>query len=212
MKNTDNIEITRFEVGSIATNMYLVSNGTDGVIIDPGFEQGETDNLINKVKKKCTSIKAVLLTHGHYDHISGLPYLIQKIACDIYIHRADNDKLSDPGKSGAIHFFTETRSPIKANRFLNDGQILKLLGREFIIIHTPGHTKGSVSISLRKHLFCGDTLFRDGIGRTDFYDGDYNDEIESIKQKILTLPPETQILPGHGPSTTVRRESKYFLD
>ena len=212
LKTTDKLQIIRYVVGPIETNMYLVHNEKEGIIIDPGFSREETEGLVNDILKKCKKISAIMLTHGHYDHISGLPFLRSKIDARIYCHKEDTDKLTDIEKNGAAQFFSNVPPGIKADNPVNDGQMLNFIGNTFTIIHTPGHTMGSVSIHLNDALFCGDTIFRDGIGRTDLYDGDYNTEIASNKKKIMVLPVETRLFPGHGPATTVKRESRHFND
>jgi len=206
---TDSFRIKRYTVGYIQTNMYLIIKDKKGIVIDPGFTNFELD-IIEKIKAECSEIFSILLTHCHFDHISGAYSLKQAFNCKIYCHRLEEEKLLDPQKSGAI-FFGENLKSISVDGYLEDMQKIKFCDLELKIFHTPGHTKGSISILVaQKYLFSGDTIMKGAIGRTDLYDGSYNDEILSIKNKILTLPQDTIIYPGHGPSTTVKEERKYF--
>ncbi|MCX7994464.1 MAG: MBL fold metallo-hydrolase [candidate division WOR-3 bacterium] len=210
MKNSNDLIIKTFIVGYIETNMYLIHDTRTGIIIDPGFSENEADSVVKKLRREVSEIPIVILTHCHFDHISGCPVMKKEFNSKIYCHRLDEEKLVDPHKSGAI-FFGVSGTPVKPDGYLEEGQVIKLNGSELKIIHTPGHTSGGISILLDgKYLFSGDTIFKDGIGRTDLYDGDYDIEISSIMSKILTLPEDTIIYPGHGPSTTVREERKNF--
>ena len=191
--------------------MYLISKDNQGIIIDPGFINNEANDILKKIKKECNEIPAILLTHGHFDHISGCNMIKKEFKSKIYCHKFELEKLSDPQKSGAILFPIEENQIIEVDEYLQDSDKIDFITLRFKIIHTPGHTKGGISILLDdKFLFSGDTIFKDSIGRTDFYDGSYQEEISSIKMKILTLPLDTTIYPGHGPQTTVRQEKKYF--
>lgn len=218
MNPINKFNIKKFVVGYIQTNMYLIINNKKGVIIDPGFVDSESDALIKKVKSECRKIPAVLLTHGHYDHISGLGIIKEKFNSIIYCHKLEQQKLTDGEKNGykmAAKFFGldtkfKTGKMPNPDKYLVGGEEIELIGLTFNIIHTPGHTCGGISILLGNVLFSGDTIFKSSIGRADLYDSSYEDEISSIKNKILTLPPDTIIYPGHGPETTVKDEKKYF--
>lgn len=207
MNPTNSFKIKKFVVGHIETNMYLIINNKKGVIIDPGFISSEVEALIKEIKRECDEIPVVLLTHGHYDHISGLAILKEKFNSTIYCHKLEKEKLKDAEKNGAVFFNAVTTTIPPPDKYLSDGEQIKLIGLTFKIIHTPGHTRGGISVLLEdRYLFSGDTLFKSGIGRTDFCNGSYKDEISSIDKKILTLPPDTIIYPGHGPETTVKDE------
>ncbi len=210
MNPTNKFKIKKFVVGYIQTNMYLLINNKKGVIIDPGFIDAEADVLIKEIKSECQEISAVLLTHGHYDHISGCAIIKQQFNSKIYCHKLEEDKINDSEKSGA-GLFPSGKNPIFGiDNYLHDGEKIELIGLTLKIIHTPGHTCGGISILLGNVLFSGDTIFKSSIGKADLYDSSYDDEISSIKNKILTLLPETIIYPGHGPETTVKDEKKYF--
>ena len=211
MNPISDFKIKTFVVGYIQTNMYLVVNNFQGIIIDPGFIATEAEALIKKVAKESPEIPAVFLTHGHYDHISGCNAVREKFQSKIYCHRLDQDKLLNGERSGALLFPAGENPSFEGVEYLEGGEVIKLINLSFEIICTPGHTSGGVSIFMEnKFLFSGDTIFKDAIGRTDLYDGSYESEISSIKNKIFSLPSDTIIYPGHGPKTTVGQEKKYF--
>jgi len=210
----NDFKLIRFVVGLIETNMYLVvikgHPDGEGIVIDPGFSENEADSIIEKFKKEVEKIPFILLTHCHFDHIGGCAILKKEFNSKIYCHRLEKEKLQNSEKSGAV-FFDFQNVSINVDECLNGGEEIRLSDLTLKVIHTPGHSKGGISILLEeKFLFSGDTIFKGSIGRTDFYDGSYEEEIASITQKILTLPDDTIIYPGHGPSTTVRGEKKYF--
>lgn len=218
MNPINKFKIKKFVVGYIQTNMYLIINDKKGVIIDPGFVDAEADVLIKEIKSECLKIPAVLLTHGHHDHISGLGIIKKKFNSIIYCHKLEREKLKDGKKNGymmtakflGLNTKFNTEKIPDPDEYLNGGEEIKLIGLTFKIIHTPGHTCGGISILLGNVLFSGDTILKSSIGKADLYDSSYDDEISSIKNKILTLPPDTIIYPGHGPETTVKDEKKYF--
>ncbi len=202
--------IKTYIVGYIETNMYLISHGRKGIIIDPGFIESEADRIIKKIKNDVDEVSIVLLTHCHFDHISGTAILKKEFNSKIYCHKFDAEKLSDVQKSGAA-WFGVSDFHIEPDCLLEDGQEIESDDSRLRIIHTPGHTGGGLSILLEdKYLFSGDTLFKDGIGRTDLYDGDYDTLMNSIKNKLLVLPENIIVYPGHGPSTTIGKERKNF--
>jgi len=204
-------EIRTFIVGYIETNMYFIHNNQQGIIIDPGFIESEFDSLIKKIRKDVLEVPMVILTHCHFDHITGCTILKKEFNCKIYCHKLDEDKLLDPQKSGASLFGTSSIQP-RPDAYLEDGQEINFFDLNLKVLHTPGHTRGSISVLFQDiYLFSGDTIFKDGLGRTDLYDGDYDTEINSIRNRILTFPDDTIIYPGHGPATTVKEERKNFL-
>jgi glyoxylase-like metal-dependent hydrolase (beta-lactamase superfamily II) len=162
---------------------------------DPGIVKYIRDNKI----EVCYSLN----THGHADHI----FACAEFGYPVLIHELDESYLGDTEKN-LSGWLNESVKPIKAERLLRDGDILAVGGLKFEIIHTPGHTPGSVSIKLRNTLFSGDTLFLGGIGRTDIPGGDHEALMRSIKEKLMALPDNTKVLPGHGPGTTIGYERK----
>jgi hydroxyacylglutathione hydrolase len=196
-------------LGPIQTNGYVLSNEKgQGVIIDPGMHPA---SMIEHVKN--LDIVAILLTHAHFDHIGGLEEVREATKAPVYIHDLEQDWLFDADKNGSTRWPMVT-DPIVCqprDQSLSDGQILELAGFSLKVLHTPGHSPGSVSFYLEKEnmLLAGDTLFSASIGRTDLPYGDHETLLSSIRNKILELPEETKVYPGHGPDTTVESEMTY---
>lgn len=203
------MDVKIFHTGPLDVNTYLLTDERtkEAILIDVGgsFEKikKETDSLGYK-------LKYILNTHGHFDHILG-EIEIQQNHPDIpiYIHKDDTPHFSRLEEELRIWGFTYKTSPLKPDKYIDENTILSLGEETIQIFHTPGHSKGSLSFYIDGKVFTGDALFQRSIGRTDFYDGDYDTLIKSIKTKLLTLPEETIVFPGHGPSTTIKEEKKY---
>ncbi|HHI03560.1 MAG: MBL fold metallo-hydrolase [Candidatus Zixiibacteriota bacterium] len=199
---TEIITVSPFE-----ENCCLVWDEKDriGVIIDPGDE----DELIaEKIKKSGFQPKAILLTHGHGDHIGAVSPLKKKYNIPLYIGRDDAPMLQSPSANVSAIFGYEIVCP-PADFLVDDEDVIKFGSLEFVVFSTPGHTRGGVCYFCENALFCGDTLFSGSVGRTDLPGGDYQQLIDSIDKKILCLPDEIVCYPGHGPITTVGAERKH---
>ena len=208
--------VAGFPAGAFAANCYLVAPapGEECVIIDPGqdAERG-IEELLDRYRLKPI---AVLLTHGHVDHMWSVAPVCGAKGIPAYIHPDDREMLSDPGKGldlmvkqqflGGMTF--SEPDDVKA---LSDGEVITLAGLDFTIGHTPGHTPGSVTFRSGAEdldaLFTGDLLFAGSIGRTDLPGGDYQQILHSLA-RTLTLPDATNVLPGHGPQTTIGDERR----
>lgn len=184
------------------TNTYILADPVtkDACIIDPG---GGHSSINEAIRKNSLNLKFIINTHGHGDHIAANG----NFDCPIYIHRLDKDFLSDPEKNLSRAFFFTIISP-PAQRLLEDGDRIDLGELELKILHTPGHTPGSVSINVDGVIFTGDALFRGSIGRTDFAYGDEELLIKSIRKKLLVFDNDTVIYPGHGRPTTLGEEKR----
>ncbi|MER7503134.1 MBL fold metallo-hydrolase [Nonomuraea pusilla] len=204
--------IAGFPAGAFQTNCYVVAPaaGEECVIVDPGQDAVEgVDELLREHRLKPV---AVLLTHGHLDHVWSVAPVCGARDVPAWIHPEDRHLLSDPAAgfppTGGALFGGITLSEPDDVRELSDGAVLPLAGMELVVDHTPGHTRGSVSFRLPgdQVMFSGDLLFRDSIGRSDLPGGDYPTLLRSLATKCLPLPDDTVVLPGHGPQTTIGRE------
>lgn len=202
------MQIHMFPLGALQTNSYLVCNEqtNEAIIIDAGANPGA---LLKKAEN--FQVKAILLTHAHFDHIAGLNEVRNITDAPVYIHHYEQEWLLNPDLNGSSKWPGLGGKTIcdKAERELEDGQRLELAGFTLSVLHTPGHSPGSVSFVLGDHLFCGDALFNRSIGRTDLPGGNYEQLIMSIQQKLLVLPDEVICYPGHGPKTTIGNEKLY---
>lgn len=199
-----NVEFITLVVGPLETNCYLVYCGEtrDCLIIDPG---AEPEKIIKAIKENNLHPIALINTHGHVDHIGANLEIKNKFGLPLYLHQADLNLLQQAHK-GELSFFIQAKPSPPPDEFLEDGQEIEFGHCKLKVIHTPGHTPGSVSLYGEGLLFSGDTLFNGGVGRTDLPGGDWSELQKSLKEKILSLPDETEVLPGHGPMTTIGRE------
>lgn len=183
-------------------NTYLVIQKREAVLIDPS--KGDK-KIIQLLKEKDIKLTKILLTHGHLDHISGVEYFKRKTDSRIFIHKEDAKMLTDSKKNLSFFMGESIIAPL-ADKLLCNGETIKFGQNFFKVLHTPGHTKGSVCFLIGDKLFSGDTLFAGGVGRTDFPSGSHKDILTSIKSKLFTLPKSTLVFPGHGPKTTIKKE------
>lgn len=204
------MRMSKLVVGPVATNCYIVSdeNTKEAFIIDPG---AEPDRIIEKVKETEVSVKAILLTHGHFDHISAVNELKREFGVDVYIGQEDADLMADMELNVSYMFGMPYAA--RADKILKDGDVLEIAGFSIKVLFTPGHTKGGICFYLEKEnvAFSGDTIFQQSVGRTDFPTGSARVLSESIKNKLFILPEDLQLFPGHGDSTTVGYEKKYNM-
>lgn len=195
------MKVESFITSPIGTNTYLVSENGRGILIDVG---SDGEDLYLYALKEGITLEAVLLTHGHFDHANGCAELQQK-GIKIYIHEADAEKLYT--YKGLAAFAGVKLNAFKADEFVEDGETLSLMGKKINVLHTPGHSKGSVCYVIDDSVFCGDTLFCGSYGRYDFYDGDLN-ELKNSAKKIFSLNGDYKLYPGHGEFSTLDEERK----
>jgi hydroxyacylglutathione hydrolase len=193
-------------VGPFEVNCYLLWNPqtSDGVIIDPG---AEAEAIAEEIDEFNFTPKAILLTHGHGDHIAAVSDLKKIFDIPLYVGKGEEHLLADPGANISAFFDHPIIAP-KPDFSVEDEQLIVPGGIELLVLSTPGHTSAGVCYLEESagRLFCGDTLFAGSIGRTDLSGGDYEQLIQSIQRKILALPDNVLVLPGHGPQTTVGTE------
>ncbi|MQA14756.1 MAG: MBL fold metallo-hydrolase [Pseudonocardiaceae bacterium] len=208
--------VAGFPAGSFQANCFVLAAeaGSPCVIVDPG--EGAEEQLGDMLREHRLDPVAVVLTHGHFDHVFSVAPVCDGNDIPAWIHPDDRVLLSDPMRgltSDARQFFggrVELREPREV-RTLDDGAVLELAGLALTVDHTPGHTGGSVTFRSATDegtalLLAGDVLFAGSIGRTDLPGGDHEQMLASLRDKVLVLDDETVVLPGHGPTTTIGRE------
>lgn len=198
--------ITSQTVGMNFTNCYLIGEkDKKAVIIDPG---AEIDKIMTMINDNNVQVERIINTHGHFDHISADLELKNKTNADICIHKADCEALTDPKRNLSTHLGSNNLTTLKpADVILKEGDKIEIEGYEFEVLHTPGHSPGSICLydKEKKVLISGDTIFKMGVGRTDFPGCSQQELINSIENKIINLPDETKVYPGHGQPTTIEK-------
>lgn len=192
------MDILKVKTGVLRTNTYVIASEGEAVVIDPG---GDVDKILEVIKD--IRVQTIIATHGHFDHVLGVPYLKRITNARFLIHAEDLDILE---ASWELYGSGEVPKP---DGFLQEGDIVRFGKTELRVLHTPGHTPGSISIFNvdAKVIFTGDTLFRGAIGRTDFLGGDQQKILGSIR-RILEFPEDFIVYPGHGQETTIGDERK----
>ena len=193
------MQVKVLQVGPIGTNCYLLEDEKAHVaaVIDPGDEAGR---ILQVIKDDGVDVKYILLTHGHYDHTTAVPELHQALPqAEIYIHKAD--------ANGAGSQLFPLAGQIPDLKFYDEGDTLALGDMTIQVLHTPGHSKGSVTLKVGDVLFCGDTLFAGSCGRTDLAGGSYAEIMASLK-KLGQLPRDYHVCPGHDVTSTLERERR----
>ncbi|WP_337460903.1 MBL fold metallo-hydrolase [Jutongia sp.] len=195
-------------VGPIQTNCYFLyrEDTKECLIIDPGYE---ADKIEAYVQKRQLHVAGILLTHGHFDHITAADEVRKKFQTKIYASGKEKELMADPRMNVSV-MMGESVS-LKADVWLEDGQELEMLGETMRCILTPGHTGGGMCFYFPKAcmLFSGDTLFQESVGRTDFPTGSSRELIRSVREKLLVLPEAVRVYPGHGLMTTIRDEQMF---
>lgn len=197
-------------VGPIQANCYILEDEKtkEALIIDPG---GELEKILAVVKNKELSPLAILLTHAHFDHIGALDSARDRWHIPAYLHKNESDWPDDPRKNGSAFFSMSKEVRTRPAEKLINGETELTIGPfSFDVLETPGHSPGGVSFYFAhdQAVFCGDALFSGSIGRSDGYGADGPQLLNSIREKLLTLPEKTVVLPGHGFSTTIGKEAE----
>ena len=187
------MNIQKLTLGLYQTNTYNLSNDTEAAVIDPGYEP---DTILDALEGK--ELKAILLTHGHFDHVGAVKELVAETGCKVYIHASD---LSLPPMITAGQlYYTHT--------YAEGDTVCPIEGAQIAVMHTPGHTPGSVCLLWGQELFAGDTLFAGSCGRVDLPGGDPAQMMQSLN-RLASLQADYRVHPGHGPSTTLSQEKRH---
>ena len=203
-----NIKVARMVVGNLGTNCYLIyrEESKETIIVDPA-DCGE--QIFQKLQSQGFTVSSILLTHAHFDHVLGASDLRRASGAKIYALEEERPLCENSETN--VSAMVGRPCTIRPNAYLADGQELTLAGMTCKVIATPGHTAGSCCYYFEEAevLICGDTIFQESVGRTDLPTGSASQLVRSIRERIFTLPEETQLFPGHGDSTTVGHEKKY---
>jgi glyoxylase-like metal-dependent hydrolase (beta-lactamase superfamily II) len=201
------LNIETITVGAFAMNSYLVfdDESNDAIYIDPGLE---ADRLIGRVEQLNLNINYIINTHAHIDHVAEAGIVQKHFNVDYYLHEEDLPLFQMIPEQAQM--FGLAAGPVpNITKHVTEGDEISVGDYRATILHTPGHSPGSISINWGESVIVGDCLFMDSIGRTDLYKGNYEQLLESIRNKLLTLPEATKVYSGHGPPTTIGREKQH---
>ena len=197
-------------VNPFAENTYIITLADKALLIDPGFfDKQEHTQFSNFLKENSLSLSAVVLTHAHLDHVLGLSKVIERYEVPVYMNHKDLYLWENVSKQGAMFGVPLDDFDFEPEKIPAEGEV-DIEGFQFQSLYTPGHAPDHASFYFPEQgkLIAGDTIFKGSIGRTDLYKGDFSQLEKMIKTKLYTLPDTTEVLPGHGPSTTIAQEKK----
>lgn len=207
-RRMEKIQVKNFVIGMVGTNCYVVSHSVtkEAFVVDMA---GASERLLEYIAEEGLKMKALLLTHGHFDHIMGIDWFLKHFSVPVYAHEKEKELLENADFNASIAYgsaYTYTKA-----QYVKDGEELNVAGIHLRVLYTPGHTAGGCCYYLpeEKVLFSGDTLFYESVGRTDLPTGSAGELIRSVKEKLLGLPEDTVVFPGHMRDTTIGHEKQY---
>jgi glyoxylase-like metal-dependent hydrolase (beta-lactamase superfamily II) len=204
------MKIENIVVGPLQVNCFIAydKGSHDAIVVDPG---DEAEKIIRLIEERELTVSRIVCTHAHFDHIGAVRRLKEKTGAPVIIHRGDYD-MYIRADGQAVLWGYEIAQPPEPDMYASDGNEMAVGRSRFKVLHTPGHSPGGICLYGEGVLFSGDTIFAGSVGRTDFYGGSMT-ELRRSFSRVLSLPPETKIFPGHGPLSTVKKEkeSNFFL-
>lgn len=204
LERNDRMTLIKLVVGQLQVNCFILADEKtkEAVVIDPGDDAGE---ILQIIKERGLSVKYIVNTHGHFDHIGGNKALKEATGAELLIHEGDAVMLASAPERAAAFGMKAAASP-QADRYLQHGDVVQAGEVSLKVMHTPGHSLGGVCLLEQGMVFTGDTLFSGSIGRTDFPGGNLQTLLKSIKKNLLPLPDDTKVFCGHGPASTIGAE------
>jgi glyoxylase-like metal-dependent hydrolase (beta-lactamase superfamily II) len=196
----------RFMTGMLSSNCYIIGEGGEAAVIDPGVD---ANDIVNVLEAQQLSLKYIILTHAHIDHIIMMEEVRKRTGAKVAVHEDDGPLLGNPLLNGAV-LFGQKKVFDQADILVKEGDVLDIGGLKLEILHTPGHTPGSMCIKAEDQLFTGDTLFKLGVGRTDLGAGDHDLLIKSL-DRLMTLEDGIKVHPGHGSATEIGYERSHNM-
>jgi glyoxylase-like metal-dependent hydrolase (beta-lactamase superfamily II) len=199
------LQVRCLVVGPLEVNCYLLSSQGRAVAVDPG---GDPDRILGALEEEGLGLESIVCTHGHFDHVGGCRGLVEATGADLLVHRQAASGLEDAAEHALGMMGMHIPAPPPPSGFLEDGDRLAVPGCALRVVHTPGHSPGSVCLAGEGLLVCGDLIFAGSVGRTDLPGGSAELMQRSIRRVLVDLEDGVRILPGHGPETTVGRERR----
>lgn len=205
------IQLKHFIFNELEVNAFVLHDESGAcLIVDPGCKNPvQQQNLKRFITENNLHPEGIVLTHGHFDHVAGVAWAKNEFSCPVMMHEDDLFLVKDAVQHASL-FGIKLENPPMPDRYLDEGDHLTLGKTDISILHVPGHSPGSICLHVPtdKLLICGDVLFKGSIGRTDLFGGDYDLLIRGIREKLMTLPGDTEVWPGHGLSTTISAENE----
>ncbi|MBI2845746.1 MAG: MBL fold metallo-hydrolase [Chloroflexi bacterium] len=199
--------VEKLILGRLQTNCYIISDGEVALVVDPADEAPRIMEVLQRHKLQAVGLVA---THAHFDHLLAVEEVKNKTGAPFYLHHLDEPVLEEMQVRAVELLGIQAGPPPKVDVYLEEGDRLSIGEEGFSVLHTPGHSPGGISLyDGRSNLFSGDTLFAGSIGRPDLPGGSYETLIRSIQNKLLPLPEEVAVYPGHGPTTTIGQEKRH---